>query len=398
MTVSPYTRPLAPASVTSALGALRAGGLRISAARRLVLEALFAADGPVSADRLAGGLGGRLPGSDLAPLYRNLETLPRPGSWSTSTSPRPGPYVVTGRADGGAGCEACGRSTGSSATRPRACARRSAARPASRPASPFPARRRLPGVRGGTVMSAVRRAFAPAEWRQLGRLGLAIAGAARRRSGDAARDRGRQRPARSRSASGLTAYTLGMRHAFDADHIAAIDNTTRKLTTAGQPAAQRRVLVLARPLQRRLRPVPPACPGGSFTGRPGRRTTPPRCSRLWVWSARSCPARSSYAIGLVNSVVLARHRQRSPLGCGGELDLDELEAQLDARGRSSDLLHPLTGRCASRATCIRSGLLFGLGFDTATEVSLLVLAGGAAAFAAAGLRGPRACRSCSQPA
>src|SRR5687768_10201843 len=33
---------------------------------------------------------------------------------------------------------------------------------------------------------------------------------------------------------GLTAYTLGMRHAFDADHIAAIDNTTRKLMTEGQ--------------------------------------------------------------------------------------------------------------------------------------------------------------------
>src|SRR4051794_10234643 len=33
---------------------------------------------------------------------------------------------------------------------------------------------------------------------------------------------------------GVTAYTLGMRHAFDADHIAAIDNTTRKLMSEGQ--------------------------------------------------------------------------------------------------------------------------------------------------------------------
>ena len=33
---------------------------------------------------------------------------------------------------------------------------------------------------------------------------------------------------------GLTAYTLGMRHAFDADHIAAIDNTTRKLMSEGK--------------------------------------------------------------------------------------------------------------------------------------------------------------------
>ena len=33
---------------------------------------------------------------------------------------------------------------------------------------------------------------------------------------------------------GITAYTLGMRHAFDADHIGAIDNTTRKLMSDGQ--------------------------------------------------------------------------------------------------------------------------------------------------------------------
>src|SRR5580704_7800984 len=33
---------------------------------------------------------------------------------------------------------------------------------------------------------------------------------------------------------GMTAYTLGMRHAFDADHISAIDNTTRKLMSEGQ--------------------------------------------------------------------------------------------------------------------------------------------------------------------
>src|SRR5215831_17515116 len=34
--------------------------------------------------------------------------------------------------------------------------------------------------------------------------------------------------------TGILAYTLGLRHAFDADHIAAIDNTTRKLVNEGQ--------------------------------------------------------------------------------------------------------------------------------------------------------------------
>ena len=75
MTAPHETRPLAPASVPAAITTLRVRGLRVSAARRLVLEALFAADGPVTADAIAAGLDGRLPASDLASVYRNLDTL-----------------------------------------------------------------------------------------------------------------------------------------------------------------------------------------------------------------------------------------------------------------------------------------------------------------------------------
>jgi Fur family transcriptional regulator, ferric uptake regulator len=109
VTVIPDKRPLAPASVTAALGVLRAEGHRISAARRLVLEALFAAEGPVSADRLAGGLDGKLPGSDLASLYRNLDTLAAAGLVEHLHVPHgPGLYVLTGRGAGWAACEGCG--------------------------------------------------------------------------------------------------------------------------------------------------------------------------------------------------------------------------------------------------------------------------------------------------
>ncbi len=59
----------------AAVEALRSHGFRVSAARRLVLESLFAADGPITAERIADGLAGRLPRSDLASVYRNLETL-----------------------------------------------------------------------------------------------------------------------------------------------------------------------------------------------------------------------------------------------------------------------------------------------------------------------------------
>ena len=71
----------APPAVTpaGAVEALRASGRRVSAARRLVLEALFCADGPMSADQIAAGIGGRVPRSDLTSVYRNLETLEQVG-------------------------------------------------------------------------------------------------------------------------------------------------------------------------------------------------------------------------------------------------------------------------------------------------------------------------------
>ena len=77
---APHTGPsLEAPDVESAVDALRARGMRISSARRLVLEALYAADAPISAEQIADGLAGRLPRSDLASVYRNLETLEQVG-------------------------------------------------------------------------------------------------------------------------------------------------------------------------------------------------------------------------------------------------------------------------------------------------------------------------------
>jgi Fur family ferric uptake transcriptional regulator len=76
----PHTGPpIAAVDVDAAVDALRAHGLRVSAARRLVLEALYAAAAPISAEQIADGLAGRLPRSDLASVYRNLETLEEVG-------------------------------------------------------------------------------------------------------------------------------------------------------------------------------------------------------------------------------------------------------------------------------------------------------------------------------
>jgi Fur family ferric uptake transcriptional regulator len=74
MTTARSIQPLLVDSLDEAIIELRARGLRISSARRLVLDVLFAADRPVSADEIADGLG-RLPPLDLTSVYRNLEML-----------------------------------------------------------------------------------------------------------------------------------------------------------------------------------------------------------------------------------------------------------------------------------------------------------------------------------
>ena len=71
VTVSHRTPALAADSVDAAVEVMRERGLRVSAARRLVLEALFAAERPLTAEAIAE----RAPASDLASVYRNLDTL-----------------------------------------------------------------------------------------------------------------------------------------------------------------------------------------------------------------------------------------------------------------------------------------------------------------------------------
>jgi Fur family transcriptional regulator, ferric uptake regulator len=68
-------QPPAIEDLGSAIALMRQRGLRVSAARRLVLEALLAADGPMSAEQIAEGIGGRVPSSDIASVYRNLQAF-----------------------------------------------------------------------------------------------------------------------------------------------------------------------------------------------------------------------------------------------------------------------------------------------------------------------------------
>ncbi len=110
MTVSPDRQPVVVADLEEAIKVVRGGGLRATSARRLVLEALLAARKPISADEIADGLGGRMTQSDIASVYRNLETLGELGLVRHFHAGHgPGRYVLEGLADHEyLACESCG--------------------------------------------------------------------------------------------------------------------------------------------------------------------------------------------------------------------------------------------------------------------------------------------------
>jgi high-affinity nickel-transport protein len=177
---------------------------------------------------------------------------------------------------------------------------------------------------------------------------------------------------------GITAYTLGLRHAFDADHIGAIDNTTRKLMAEGQRPLSAGfcfslghstiVFALGLLVVLGVHNVGGAVQDDTSTLHQATGLVGPVVSGSFL-----------FMIGLLNlailiSIVKIFRRMRT-----GELDERELEEQLAARG----LMTRFYGRATRAVTkpwhMYPLGVLFGLGFDTATEVALLLLAGGAAA-------------------
>jgi Fur family ferric uptake transcriptional regulator len=92
-------------TASALLNTVRAHGLRVSSARRCVLESLLAAERPLTAEEIAGG-------ADLASVYRNLETLEAIGIVRhVHLGHGPGRYVLRTRSGGWATCDRCGEST-----------------------------------------------------------------------------------------------------------------------------------------------------------------------------------------------------------------------------------------------------------------------------------------------
>lgn len=177
---------------------------------------------------------------------------------------------------------------------------------------------------------------------------------------------------------GATAFLLGVRHAFDADHIAAIDNTTRTLVGRGRPALSvgfwfslghsSVVFGLSFLLALGLRAVAGTVADGGSTVQQTLGVVGSLVAGTFL-----------ILIGLLN-LGSVRGILRIFRGMrGGSFDERELERLLSHRGIMARLLGRVTRRVTAPWQMYPVGLLMGLGFDTATQVALLVLAGGTAA-------------------
>src|SRR5215472_13643187 len=227
-------------------------------------------------------------------------------------------------------------------------------------------------------VGTIRAALTPAEWNRLGGmaavvvalhvagwglLALAVAGGSHVSRGGA-----------FGLGTGVLAYTLGMRHAFDADHIAAIDNTTRKLVGEGRRPLSvgfffslghsSVVFVLAILLNFGIRSL-------------GAQVRDSGSVLHGVTSLVGTLVSGSflYLIAALNLVILAGIVKVFTQMRSGQFSDAELEEQLAKRGLMNRLLGPLNRRVDQPWKMYPIGLLFGLGFDTATEVAFLVLAG-----------------------
>ncbi|HTI80103.1 MAG TPA: HoxN/HupN/NixA family nickel/cobalt transporter [Acetobacteraceae bacterium] len=163
------------------------------------------------------------------------------------------------------------------------------------------------------------------------------------------------------------AYTFGLRHAFDADHIAAIDSVTRKLMHEGKRpvsagfffslghstivvALSVAIAVTATTLQTRF---------DSLT-------------RLGSMVGTSVSAFFLFAIAAANVLVFVSiYRTFRVVKAGGRFVAEDLDLALANRGLLGRLFRRFFRLVERSWQMYPLGILFGLGFDTATEVGLL---------------------------
>ena len=174
----------------------------------------------------------------------------------------------------------------------------------------------------------------------------------------------------------VVAYGLGLRHAFDADHIAAIDNVTRRLVRDTQrPVGVGLYFALGHSTVVALATATVAVTATALTGRFGG-----LARGVGDLVGTTVSAVFLFAIALMNLAIfrsLLRDYRR--IRAGGTYCEDGMERLLNGRGILVRLWRPLFRLIRSSRQMVLIGFLFGLGFDTATEIALLGLAAAAAA-------------------
>lgn len=165
------------------------------------------------------------------------------------------------------------------------------------------------------------------------------------------------------------AYTFGLRHAVDADHIAAIDNTTRKLMQDGQrPVGVGLFFSLGHSTIVVALSVGVALAAGLISDIP-------TFQEIGGLIGTSVSALFLLIIGIINLIVLVDvYRMFRRVSRGGAYSEETLEEFLNSRGLLARLFRPMLRVIRKSWHMYPLGLLFGLGFDTASEVALLGLA------------------------
>ena len=238
-----------------------------------------------------------------------------------------------------------------------------------------------PAVRASRI-HRMRDALSPGEWARMGGMGATVVGlhvvglllllAATRHHYHVSRTQ------LFGIGTGLLAYTLGMRHAFDADHIAAIDNTTRKLMGEGKRPLSvgfffslghsSVVFALAVLLNFGIRSLDSQVKNGGSG-----------LHRATTIIGTSVSGFFLYLIAILNVIILVSIVRVFKEMRQGRYNDEELEEQLNKRGLMNRFFGKLARRIDTPWKMYPIGILFGLGFDTATEVALLVLSGTAVA-------------------
>lgn len=177
---------------------------------------------------------------------------------------------------------------------------------------------------------------------------------------------------------GGLAYTFGLRHAFDADHISAIDNTTRKLLQEGKKPLgvgfffslghSTVVLLIAVALGIATQFIQTSVVNGNG-----------QLKNVGGLIGTGVSGAFLLLIGILNLIILLDIIKLFRRMKAGDYDRQSLEHELVAGGLLTRVFGRLFRLIAHSWQMYLVGFLFGLGFDTASEISLLAISAGAAA-------------------